>query len=374
MSGLYVHIPFCASRCIYCGFYSTTGLNLRSSYVDALLGELRYHTANGMPFHASPWKTIYFGGGTPSTLPIPILNRLVTGSSSIIDTDSITEWTMECNPDDVTPELAAWLGTSPINRVSMGVQTFDDNRLRWLRRRHTSQQASDAVALLRDNGISNISIDLMFGFPGQSTAEWDADIAKALALRPQHISAYSLMYEEGTPLYRLLERGEIEEIDEETSLQMFETLVTRLTAAGYEHYEISNFALDGFRSQHNSSYWHQVPYLGIGAAAHSYDGNERWWNVSDMRKWSTGSTPSAYIEGSETIDATTRYNDIITTALRTREGVSLEALPEEQRTYLLEQATPHLRAKKVAITGQHLHLTHDGIYTSDDIMSDLILV
>ena len=182
------------------------------------------------------------------------------------------------------------------------------------------------------------------------------------------------MYEEGTPLYRLLERGEIEEIDEETSLQMFETLVTRLTAAGYEHYEISNFALDGFRSQHNSSYWRQVPYLGIGAAAHSYDGNERWWNVSDMRKWSTGSMPSAYIEGSETIDATTRYNDIITTALRTREGVSLEALPEEQRTYLLEQAAPHLKAKKVAITGQHLHLTHDGIYTSDDIMSDLILV
>lgn len=374
MSGLYVHIPFCASRCIYCGFYSTTGLNLRSSYVDALLEELRHHTSEGMPFHASPWKTIYFGGGTPSTLPIPILNRLVTGISSIIDTDSITEWTMECNPDDVTPELAAWLGTSPINRVSMGVQTFDDERLRWLRRRHTSQQASDAVAMLRDNGISNVSIDLMFGFPGQSIAEWDADIAKALALRPQHLSAYSLMYEEGTPLYRLLERGEIEEIDEETSLQMFETLVTRLTAAGYEHYEISNFALDGFRSQHNSSYWRQVPYLGIGAAAHSYDGNERWWNVSDMRKWSTACMPSAYIEGSETIDATTRYNDIITTALRTREGVSLEALPEEQRTYLLEQAAPHLKAKKVAITGQHLHLTHDGIYTSDDIMSDLILV
>ena len=189
MSGLYVHIPFCASRCIYCGFYSTTGLNLQSSYVDALLEELRHYTSEGMPFHASPWKTIYFGGGTPSTLPIPILNRLVTGISSIIDTDSITEWTMECNPDDVTPELAAWLGTSPVNRVSMGVQTFDDERLRWLRRRHTSQQASDAVALLRGNGISNISIDLMFGFPGQSTAEWDADIAKALALRPQHLSA-----------------------------------------------------------------------------------------------------------------------------------------------------------------------------------------
>lgn len=360
MAGLYVHIPFCASRCIYCGFYSTTGLNLQQEYVDALLREY-----DGRKDEFDEFKTVYFGGGTPSTLPIKCLDRLVEG----IGIKHCEEWTMECNPDDVTDELASWIGRSPINRVSMGAQTFDDARLRWLHRRHKSSQVKDAIEHLRNHGIMNISIDLMYGFPGQTVMEWDRDIDAALALRPQHISAYSLMYEEGTPLYRMLMEEKVEEIDEEVSVAMFEHLCERLKAAGYEHYEISNFALSGFRSRHNSSYWREVPYLGIGAAAHSFDGKRRWWNVSDVRGYI--SVPME-IDGMEVIDDVTRYNDIITTALRTREGICLATLPDVQRKYLLAQAQAHIKRGVLALSASHLCLTFKGIFVSDDIMSDLI--
>lgn len=372
--GLYIHIPFCASRCIYCGFYSTTGLNLQSPYIDALLRELQLHTDNDSRFCKSTWKTIYFGGGTPSTLSIPLLEKLVAGICNSIDTADIDEWTMECNPDDMTPELAQWLGTSPINRISMGAQTFNDARLSWLHRRHTASQVETAASLLRQNGISNISLDLMFGFPGQTLEAWTSDIDRMLSLHPEHISAYSLMYEEGTPLYRMLEQSKIEEISDELSLAMYDALIDRLTHAGYEHYEISNFALPHHRSRHNSSYWQQKPYLGLGAAAHSYSGDKRWWNVSDIREYIDSISKDILPYESENIDETTRYNDIITTALRTREGINLQELPESQRSYLLEQAAPHIKSGKLAITNCNIHLTRQGLFTSDDIMSDLILL
>lgn len=393
MSALYVHIPFCASRCIYCGFYSTTGLNLQSSYIDAVIKELKLRLSQHPEWQEEQWETIYFGGGTPSTLPTPYLNKLITGISETLglhpkgtaskasnhptdlsDSGNTLEWTMECNPDDITPAFANWLTNTPVNRISMGVQSFNDDRLRWLHRRHTSSQVKEAVSLLRSAGINNISLDLMFGFPNQTLDEWKLDIDEILTHNPEHISAYSLMYEEGTPLYQMLEQGKISEIDEELSLKMYNTLIDRLTSAGYEHYEISNFAKPGYRSRHNSSYWHQVHYLGIGAAAHSYDGNQRWWNVSDIKGYidaiSSGILPSE----SEDIDDTTRYNDIITTALRTREGIDITTLPGNQRKYLLAQAQPHIQQKRLALNANRLCLTRQGIFTSDDIMSDLILL
>lgn len=366
MSSLYLHFPFCASRCIYCGFYSTTGLNLQREYVDALLQELAMHTEDEW----QPFGTVYFGGGTPSTLPTEQLARLTAAIKPLCTDDA--EWTMECNPDDITPELASWLKESPINRISMGAQTFADERLKWLHRRHTSQQVSEAVRLLRANGISNISIDLMFGFPNETLPQWQEDIAHVLDLRPQHISAYTLMYEEGTPLYRMLEQGKISEIDEELSLQMYDTLIDTLTAGGYEHYEISNFALPGRRSRHNSNYWNQTRYLGLGAAAHSYDGHHRWWNIADVRQYISGIMTGLCPRESEEIDAQTRYNDIVTTALRTREGISLDMLSPDERTYIIQQAQPHIAAHRLALTPTHLHLTRSGLYVSDDIMVDLI--
>lgn len=249
MSGLYVHIPYCSSRCIYCGFFSSTGKKNQSEYIDAVLKELEMRTTE---MFSKP-ETVYFGGGTPSFLPIPMLDRLVRGIAERIDVSRVGEWTMECNPDDVSPELAHWLSSSPINRVSMGVQTFSDERLRWLHRRHSSKQVKEAVSLLRQSGIQNLSLDLMYGFPKQTIEEWKADISECLSLHPEHISAYTLMYEEGTPLFSMLEKGIVTEIDEDLSLRMFEILVDSLTEAGYEHYEISNFSLPRFQSRHNSN-------------------------------------------------------------------------------------------------------------------------
>jgi len=392
LAGLYLHIPFCASRCIYCGFYSTTGLNLQEDYVRAVLQELdnrtykdsglfpcSRHRSGGTLTENERFSTIYFGGGTPSSLGTPLLDNLVNGIRERTDTSCVEEWTMECNPDDITPELAEWIGRSPINRVSMGAQTFSDERLRWLCRRHTSRQVEEAVTLLRKNGIDNISIDLMFGFPSETLAEWERDIDAAVALRPEHISAYSLMYEEDTPLFRMLEQGKVTEIDEELSRKMYETLVRRLKENGYMHYEISNFCLPSRLSRHNSSYWNQVPYLGLGAAAHSYNGRRRWWNVSDVKQYlrlihDEVPTENGIGGDCEDIDSTMRYNDIITTALRTSGGIPLDCLPDEQREYLLLQSERHLNNGTLAMDDGRLHLTESGIFVSDDIMSDLILI
>lgn len=365
MSGLYIHIPFCASRCIYCDFYSTTGLKLQEQYVDALIRELQLTTSPGQ----GQCSTIYIGGGTPSTLSTALLDQLFAALPQ-----GAEEFTMECNPDDITPEFAEWISSSRVNRVSMGAQTFCDDRLRWLNRRHRSQQVDQAVHLLRDAGIHNISLDLMFGFPDETLEQWTSDIDHALALHPEHLSAYSLMYEEGTPLYRMLERGDICEIDDELSLRMYDALVSRLTAAGYEHYEISNFALPGLRSRHNSSYWRQVPYLGIGAAAHSFDGTRRWYNIADVQEYIRSIRQGTLPREVEQIDRRTRYNDIVTTATRTREGICLADLNADERSYLVSQAQPHIAANRLVLTPTHLHLSRQGIYTSDDIMSDLIML
>ncbi|MGM9712779.1 MAG: radical SAM family heme chaperone HemW [Prevotella sp.] len=368
-TGLYIHFPFCSSRCIYCGFYSTTQLSRRDEYAEAIVREL--HMRAGTMF-ARP-RTIYFGGGTPSVLTTQQLSRVIDGVAGAVDISNVEEWTMECNPDDITEDMARWIAASPINRVSMGIQTFSDKRLAWLRRRHDSRQASQAVAWLREAGVVNISIDLMFGFPGETIDEWNADITKALDMRPEHISAYSLMYEEGTPMYQMRERGDIGETDEETYAAMYDTLTKRLVEAGYVHYEISNFCLPGYESMHNSSYWDATPYIGIGAAAHSYSGDRRWWNVSCLdtylKKMSEGQLPT---DGEEAIGATTRYNDTVTTALRTKRGIRLGCLDDNHRTYILHQAQRYIESGKMAVDDGWLHLTYNGILTSDNIMADLI--
>lgn len=345
-------------------------MELRDEYIAAVLAELQAPPRGGV----GAFTTIYIGGGTPSMLTEAQLSRLVGGIEATTDTSQVREWTMECNPDDVTPSLARWIGRSPVTRVSLGVQTFSDARLRWLRRRHTGAEAREAVSRLRSEGVADISLDLMFGFPGETLAEWQEDISGALALRPEHISAYSLMYDEGTPLAAMLRRGEISEISEELSREMYSVLIDRLAAAGYEHYEISNFCLPGRESRHNSAYWDLTPYLGIGAAAHSFDGERRWWNVSDISRYIHGIMEGRPERGSEIIDARTRYNDLITTALRTRRGVTLATLPHGQREYLLSQAEPHIRDGRLAAGDGRLFLTREGIFTSDDIQSDLILL
>lgn len=374
MAGIYIHIPFCKSRCIYCGFYSTTLLDLRKKYINAVCREMELRKN----YIREPFSTIYLGGGTPSLLDEAELTKLFLYINNVYDVDRNAEITMECNPDDITPEFTNMLSRLPINRVSMGAQTFADSRLRLLHRRHNSDEVKHAVKLLREAGIKNISIDLMFGFPDESLSQWKEDISAALALNVEHISAYSLMYEEDTPLWKMLDTGKVKEIDEELSLAMFKELVRQLTDAGYEHYEISNFARPGYRSRHNSSYWHQVPYIGLGAAAHSFDLNSRQWNVADLKLYIEEINNGIIPMEREELDNDTTFNDIITTALRTSDGIDLNALEtrlgKRYRNTLISAAGKHLEQGLLEIRHDRLRLTSEGIFISDMVMSDLMIV
>ena len=403
MAGLYIHIPFCESRCIYCGFFSTTSLAMRDEYIDALCHEMELRPISTALGGEEDIKTIYLGGGTPSQLSGEQLSRLFLHIESYLNDGQRAkgevfkglrgnpelEITMECNPDDVTEDFCESLGTLPINRISMGAQTFSNERLRFLHRRHDAKEVRQAVERIRAIGIHNISLDLMFGFPHETLADWQRDIDEALALGVEHISAYSLMYEEGTALHRLLERGKIEEIDEELSRQMYEMLIDKLTSAGYEHYEISNFARPGFRSRHNSSYWHEVPYIGIGAAAHSYYRDtkspaandflvKRSWNIDNIHAYIDSIRQDRLPSEHEILDKDTRYNDLIATALRTSDGIDLMKMKEEfgESAYhrLMAEADRHIQQGLMKIEHRHLSLTRTGLYISDDIMSDFMIV
>lgn len=368
MAGIYLHIPFCKSRCTYCGFFSTTALAQRRAYVDALVAELRQRRAFLSGHSVS---TIYFGGGTPSLLPAGEVERLLSAIYNIYNVEEGAEITLEGNPDDMTPDYLAQLHRLGINRLSMGVQTFSDARLRFLHRRHTAAQAVAAVRAAQQVGFDNLSIDLMFGFPDQTCLEWQDDVSQALVLGVQHVSAYSLMYEEGTPLTAMLERGDITEVDEEVSLRMYEYLIDRLAQAGFQHYEISNFALPGYASRHNSSYWQGVPYLGVGAGAHSYDSHVRSFNVESLTGYLSG-MPAVQ----ETLTSHERYNEHVFTGLRTMNGISISRLQmlfgADLAAYCLRNAQSHLQNGLLVREDDALRLTRQGLFVSNDVMSDLM--
>lgn len=373
MAGIYIHIPFCASRCIYCAFYSTTSLDLRQRYTDALCRE------SGVRRQETEVRSIYLGGGTPSQLTIPQLRQIFDTLYKYNKVAEDAEITIEVNPDDVTEAFAENLRTLPVNRVSMGAQTFNDQRLRYLHRRHTAAQVAEAVERLRAAGIRNISIDLMYGFPDETLNNWTHDIDAALALQVEHLSAYCLSIEEGTPLHRMMNghNGNSHPCvlpDEETERAMYYLLKDRLESAGLEHYEISNFARPGFRSRHNSAYWNYTPYIGLGAAAHSFDGHTRSWNVADIHQYIKGIERGERLFESETIEGDTRYNDLLTTALRTREGLDLNLLSDRQRDYCLRCARRFIDDGLLSMHLGHLALTRRGLFISDMIISSLMLV
>ncbi len=373
MAGLYLHIPFCKSRCIYCSFYSTVEEKLIPQYVDALRKEMK--------LRPSPYifNTIYLGGGTPSRLSIPLLKKIFQGIMSTYTIHEDAEITLECNPDDITEDFAQALRDLPVNRVSMGVQTFDNQRLAFLHRRHTAEQVREAVTRLRVAGIHNISVDLIYGFPEETVEEWKEDIQQALQLNVEHISAYCLSVEEGTTLYQLVEQGKTRPADEESCVAMYFLLIDILKKAGFEHYEISNFSKPGFKSRHNSCYWDGSPYCGLGAAAHSYDIQTRQWNVSDIKTYirqvNEGTIP---VEEREVIDISTRYNDYVMTSLRTCEGIDVryisQQFPQQYLRYLEQQSVRHLEHRFLEAHDNHLRLTKDALFISDSIISDLMFV
>lgn len=352
MAGIYVHIPFCKSRCAYCAFYSSTALSGRQQYIDELCRQ--------MAPRSDVYSTVYVGGGTPSVLTAPQLKQLFAALYNNYNVSADAEVTIECNPDDVDADFAELLRCLPVNRVSLGAQTFSDQRLRFLGRRHVAEQVAMAVAHLRRAGIGNVSVDLMYGFPGETLADWDYDIEWVLALGVEHVSAYALSYEEGTPLCRLLDEGRVEELGEELLRDMYYRLKQRLEQAGYEHYEISNFALPGYRSRHNSSYWDHTPYLGLGRGAHSYDGHRhRWWNEK--------------VAGEEFLSDDDYYDEQVMTALRTRDGLDLSVLESDaRRAYCLQRAAKYVACGWLRSDGGRLRLTSAGLFVSDTVIRDLM--
>lgn len=322
--------------------------------------------------------TIYFGGGTPSTLSAEQLHKICDTIYSTYNIAETPEVTIECNPDDLTPQFLEQLRRLPFNRISMGVQSFNDTQLKRLGRRHTAEGARQAVANARAAGYSNISIDLMFALPGSTAEDWQHDLESAIKLKPEHLSAYNLMYEEGTPLYRALQRGDFEELSEDENVTQFRMLITAMKNAGYRHYEISNFALPGRESRHNSSYWNDTPYIGCGAAAHSYNGTSREWNIADIKAYVEGINSGKRNFEIEHLTEEEHYNDTILTRLRTAEGLPLKWMKEKfskkLNTYMLRAAEKEVALGNLKEEGENLSLTKKGIFISDAVIRELIYV
>ena len=375
MAGIYIHIPFCKRRCIYCDFFSTTQSEKKPTYIHALCQELEIRKNY---LQGEDIETIYLGGGTPSQLSLEELESIFTTIYNIYKVKEDAEITLEANPDDLTTAYISKLRRLPINRISMGIQTFQEETLKLLHRRHTAQQAIEAFQRCRNAGFQNISIDLMYGLPNETLETWREDLKKALSLYPEHISAYHLIYEEGTALWNLREQRQVEEADEELSVTLFKTLIDELTQAGYQHYEISNFCLPGLHSRHNSSYWKGKKYLGCGPSAHSFNGLSRQWNVASLEAYLNGMSLGKPDYEIEELDLYTRYNDFVITSIRTCRGMSLSHLHteygEELYRYCLRMAKSYLEQGLLEKKGDNLKLTPKGIFISDGIMSDLLWV
>lgn len=364
---VYVHVPFCARRCAYCDF----AIAVRSrvpvdEYVGALEAELTVRRGPAPPRHARPAiHTLYLGGGTPSRLGGEGVARAVGVLARWFSWDADAEVTLEANPDDVTPDAAAAWRAAGVTRASLGSQTFDPAALAWMRRTHTAAQVEGAAAALRAAGIDDLSLDLIFALPDAVTRDWPGDIARALAVGPAHLSLYGLTVEAGTPLGRWTARGDVAEANEDRYADEFMAAHTLLTGAGFEHYEVSNFARPGRRARHNSAYWRGVPYLGLGPSAHGFDGERRRWNASAYAEWvrtlGAGCDP---IAGDEGLDADARVAESVYLGLRTSDGLALA--PGE-----VERVRRWVDAGWGELDGDRLRLSAAGWLRLDSLAADL---
>lgn len=375
MAGIYVHIPFCKTKCPYCDFYSVTTLHPLEDYLRALSTEIRLRSYE---LAGESVETVYFGGGTPSLLSGRAIGDILRLLRCSFDITEGAEITLECNPGDLTTMDLDEVITRGVSRFSIGAQTFDPSLLRFLQRRHTGEETRELVRELHRRGIRNISLDLIYGIPGSSDETLRADLDALIALEPTHISAYHLIYEEGTPLHYRLQRGRIRAMDEEESLRQSHYVAERLRSAGYEHYEISAFALPGYRSRHNSSYWHGIPYIGLGPGAHSYIHPWRSYNPSNVTLYNRQLLrPTPFLcRTYERITLEMALEEYVLTRLRTCEGLLLSEMEHlfspEVREKVLQRAQPYLASGDLLHEGDRIHLSLGGIDISDAIILDLI--
>jgi putative oxygen-independent coproporphyrinogen III oxidase len=374
MAGIYVHIPFCQKLCGYCDFYRTTRVEHIESYIEALGAEIELRSGY---LEEEEVTTVYFGGGTPSLLSPGQLGVILGALGSRNKIVNGAEITIELNPDDVTAGYMAGLKEAGFNRISIGVQSWSDATLKMLGRRHDSAQAVEAVNLAVATGFSDISVDLIYGLPRLTTGEWEQMLDRTFSLPVTHLSAYHLTIEEGTPFGKMKRQGLISEPDEDESSSQFSMLIEKATAAGFIHYEISNFGREGFFSKHNTSYWKQVPYLGLGPSAHSFNGYSRQWNVSDLSKYIAALKKGKLLFEIEELDLRTRFNEYILTSLRTMWGIDLAYVEaefeKEGYDYITNLAAKFMGYGLMKQEKNSLILTDQGIMIADNIISEFIM-
>ncbi|MFC2128878.1 radical SAM family heme chaperone HemW [Bacteroidota bacterium] len=375
MAGVYIHIPFCKKKCHYCDFYSITEHKYVKIFLQSLLKEIEFkknYLGN------ENVNTIYIGGGTPSLLKEGELKLIFKKLKKVYKIDNNVEITIEVNPDDVNDEYVKAIKNCGINRVSIGVQSFDDKVLKFLNRRHNAFKAEEAIKICMENGIDNISVDLIYGIPGMDILQWEQTMEKIKEFKINHISAYHLSFEKGTVLYHNLLSGIINKLKEEESLIQMEALFRFARNENYEHYEISNFAKKGYYSVHNSNYWKQGKYIGFGPSAHSYNTKQRHWNVSDINEYLNRINKGEEFYESEELSLETKYNEYVMTSLRTSWGVNtdyiLNHFGEKYFQHFWKTAKKYSKQEKISVNKEIIILSEKGKYIADRIILDFFIV
>ncbi len=375
MAGIYLHIPFCIRKCGYCDFYSITDLSLKDKFVDSLISEI---SSRKSEFNEEQISTIYFGGGTPSLLTKQNLISILDTIYQYIPKKSVNELSIEVNPDDITPEFLEELIEIGFNRISIGTQSFNDDILKMMNRRHDAKQAMKTVQLAQKKGFKNISIDLIYGVPDMSLTDWESSLNIAVSMNVQHISAYHLTFEKGTPFYSKLKKGELKEISDSDSVDQYQKLLEILNRSGFNDYEISNFAQNGCESQHNSGYWSGKNYFGFGPGAHSYKNNIRRWNISNLLKYikNVGSYKSYF--SNETLSEEDRFNELIMLGLRTRKGVDMNFLNDNFNSEIWNFFKKEYEIQKIKsnvfIDNGFLKVCENKRFITDQIISDFFKI
>lgn len=375
MAGIYIHIPFCRQKCYYCDFYKTVNTSLQQKFLSTLKEEAKVRKNY---LQNETIETIYFGGGTPSVLIISELSDILNFLQQQFPVSSDAEITLEANPDDLTLEYLKGIKSIGINRLSIGIQSFQNKLLKKMNRRHNSAEAVQAIEMAAKLGFNNLSVDLIYGLPGLTTIQWNETLNQVFALPVQHLSAYHLTYHEGTPFYTWLKKGTLKELKENESVSQFNELVDLSKKNGFEQYEISNFAKNQLYSQHNTSYWIGKKYLGLGPSAHSFDGKSRAWNVSHVEAYINAIKNNTNYFEEEILSIKDKFNEYILTRIRTKWGVSLayvnQHFGEENEKYLLMQIEKYKNAKTLFLENGIITLSREGLFISDEIMADLIII
>lgn len=374
MAGIYIHIPFCKKLCFYCDFYHVISTDNNSSFIDALLKEASLRSDY---LENETVSTIYLGGGTPSVFSIRDLGTILNHINREFRVSEDCEITIELNPDDVQPAYLEGLKNHNINRISLGVQSWRDSDLKMLNRRHDSTQAETALKEILNGGFSNVTIDLIYGIPGMGLKEWESNLDFSFSFDIKHLSAYHLTIEPGTVFGKMLEKGSISEIDENDSAAQFNLLIEKAESAGFIQYEISNFGKPGYFSIHNSNYWKQVSYLGLGPSAHSFNGYSRQWNIRDLKGYiKSVNAGKPYFEREE-LDSRTRFNEYIMTSLRTMWGIDLEYVEKmfekEGYDYVVNLSGKFKNYGLMKMEKKSLVLTNQGKLISDNIISEFMM-